>query len=60
MSEVKFFMGFIFEECFEVRDSLEGFDKEDIKKILTEFIQNYSPKDDQNEWFNKIKKIASE
>ena len=59
-SEVKDYMGFIFEECFEVRDSLKGFDKEDIKKILTEFIQNYSPKDDQNEWFNKIKKIASE
>lgn len=41
-------------------DFPENFDKEDIKKALTLFVENYDKNDDSNEWFNKIKYIASE
>lgn len=54
-SEVKDYIGFIFDECFEIVDNLDSYDKADVKAILTEFVKTYSAGDDQNTWFAKIK-----
>ena len=58
-SEVGDYMGFVFDEYFKIQDNLDGFDKEDIRKILGAFAEGYSDCDDQNVWFGKIKEIAA-
>ena len=57
--ETKGYMGFFFDELFEVTDSLaEGTDTADVKAILSDFAQGFDTSDDQNTWFDKIKAIA--
>lgn len=59
-SEVKDYMGFFFDECFELRDALpEGFDKSEVRDILNEYKNMYNEADSQDEWFDKIKALAS-
>ena len=36
----------------------EKFDKADIKAALSEFVNTYSPEDDQNVWFEKVKAVT--
>lgn len=59
-SEVKAYMGFFYDRFFEIIDEYpESFDRLDIKKALSDFIESYDEKDDMNTWFDKIKVIAS-
>ena len=38
--------------------TLEVIDKADIKAALSEFVATYSPADDQNVWFEKVKAVT--
>ena len=58
-SEVKSYMGFIYDRFFEIVDEYpDNFDKSDIKDALQSFIEGYDESDDMNAWFDKIKAIA--
>ena len=58
--EVKGYMGFIFDEYFELVDEIpEKFDRNDVKTALTEYIDIYDENDDQTAWFDKIKALAA-
>ena len=35
-------------------------DKEEIKKILTAYLDKYSESDDKETWFNKVKEVTEE
>ncbi|MBQ9760159.1 MAG: glutamate--tRNA ligase [Clostridia bacterium] len=60
-AEVKGYMGFFYDEIFTVEDAYaEQFDKADIKSALEKFLASYSPADDMNAWFDKIKAVAEE
>lgn len=59
--EVKGYMGFMFDEYFELIDEIpEKFDRADIKTALTRYIDLFDESDDQNVWFDKIKALAAE
>ena len=58
--EVKGYMGFMFDELFNVEEENPGkFPKEVIKSALEKFVATYDEGDDQNVWFGKIKDIAA-
>ena len=60
-SEVKGYMGFIFDECFKVEDSYpDSFAAEDIKTALAKFIETYDHNADANQWFDNVKAMAVE
>ena len=60
-AETKAYMGFFYDELFTVEDAYaEQFDKADIKTALEKFLLSYSPADDMNAWFEKIKTVAEE
>lgn len=53
------FISYFFDEYFSITDSLpENIGEQDAKKLLGEYLETYDPKDDQNQWFEKIRKIA--
>ena len=59
-SEVKGYMGFIYDRFFEIVDDYpDNFDNDDIKKALLGFIECYDESDDMNAWFDKIKALAT-
>ncbi len=59
-SEVKDYMGFIYDRFFEIFDVYpDSFDKSDIKNALMSFVESYDEKDDMNTWFDKVKAIAT-
>jgi len=59
-SGVKEYMGFFYDEYFEIYDEYpERFDKADIKAALEKFAATYSASDDQDAWFGKIKETSS-
>lgn len=59
-SEVKDYMGFIYDRFFEIVDAYpDNFDKSDIKNALKGFLESYDESDDMNTWFDKIKELAS-
>lgn len=58
--EVKGYMGFMFDELFNVEEEYpEKFPKEVVKSALEKFVATYDEDDDQNVWFGKIKDIAA-
>lgn len=58
--EVKGYMGFMFDELFNVEEEYpEKFPKDVIKSALEKFVATYDEDDDQNVWFGKIKDIAA-
>lgn len=58
--EVKGYMGFMFDEYFELIDEIpEKFPKDDIRAALTEYVGIYDENDDQTIWFDKIKALAA-
>ena len=58
-ADAKEYMGFFFDEYFEIKDSYaEKYSKEDIKSTLTKFIDSFDLADDMNTWFDKIKAIG--
>jgi len=57
--EVKAYMGFFYDELFNITDNFpEGTDIDDVKKVLTDFAEQFDASDDQNAWFDKIKATA--
>ncbi|MGI6167719.1 MAG: glutamate--tRNA ligase [Eubacteriales bacterium] len=59
-SELREYMRLFYDDTFTIVDEYpEEADKSDIKATLTRFLETYSPADDQNVWFNKIKAIAA-
>ena len=60
-SDLPKYMGFFFDELFtEVEEYPESFNNGDIKKVLSDFVSVYSPDDDQNQWFDKVKATAKD
>ncbi len=58
-TDVKPYLGFFFDELFKIEDSYpENFSKNEIKKLLSDYLNTYSARDDQTEWFNDIKAVA--
>ena len=58
-ADAKAYMGFFFDEFFEILDSYpENFDKADIKATLYKFAETYNDGDDMNTWFENIKAIG--
>ncbi len=59
-SDAKPYMGFFYDRYFAVTDSIpDSFSREDVKAVLTGFLDSYDEGDDMNVWFEKIKKIAA-
>lgn len=59
LGEVKAYMGFFYDKLFSVTEQLdEKYDREDVKKILSEYADVYDECDDQNAWFDKIKALG--
>ena len=57
--ETKGYMGFFFDELFEVTDAFpEGKNASEAKAILSEYVGVFSEQDDQTVWFDKIKALA--
>ncbi|MDD4475023.1 MAG: glutamate--tRNA ligase, partial [Eubacteriales bacterium] len=59
-SELRPYMSFFYDELFERQDKIEGFNENDVKAVTSDFVNNYNPDDDQNEWFAKVKQIAAD
>ena len=58
-ADAKGYMGFFFDEYFEIEDAYdEKYDKSDIKTTLNEFKNTLDLNDDMNTWFDKIKAIG--
>ncbi len=58
-NEVKEYFAFMFKEYYKPDFTLpENITREDAEKFLTEYKAVYSPDDEKQEWFNKIKEIA--
>jgi len=59
--DVKPYLSFFYDDLFVQEDEIpENFDKTDIKKALDLFMLMYDPQDDNNAWFEAIKRIADE
>ncbi|MBE6596290.1 MAG: glutamate--tRNA ligase [Ruminococcaceae bacterium] len=57
--DAKGYMGFFFDEFYSVETEYpEKFSREDIKAVLSEFVEGFDMSDDMNVWFDKIKAIA--
>ena len=59
LSEVKDYMGFFYDELFEIKDALpEQFSKEDVKACIADFAKNYDESLDNTGWFDSVKAVA--
>ncbi len=58
-SEVRNAFSFMFDELFTGEyDTIENISKEDIAKLLTQYMDMYDENCDNNEWFNTLKDLA--
>jgi glutamyl-tRNA synthetase len=58
--ELKNYMQLFYDDTFAVTDAYpEGTDAGDVKTALKKFLETYTSADDQNTWFEKIKKVAT-
>ena len=62
-TDVKPYMAFFYDELFAVEEGLReqilsSFPKEDVIAVLDRFTEAYSPEDDMNLWFEKVKGIG--
>lgn len=54
------FISYFFDEYFKIEDSYpENINEEEAKKILKAYLETYNHSDDQTQWFDKIKEIAT-
>ena len=59
--DAKPYMGFFFDPYYEIVDGYpNGFEKTDIVSALRKFLETYNAADTMNEWFDKVKAIATE
>lgn len=55
------FISYFFDEHFVIEDSIpENVSDEDAVNILTRYLETYNHNDDQSQWFDKIREIATE
>lgn len=55
------FIKYFFDEYFSIEDKYpENIDEEEAKKLLQEYVKTYDHSDDQSQWFDKIRTIATE
>lgn len=59
-SEVREYVSFFFDELFEIKDEMPENAKADAKEIIEKYISVYDENDDSQQWFDRLKKIASE
>ena len=58
-SEVKSFVSYYYDNLFEISESYpENVPESERKQILAEYADIYSPDDDNNTWFEKIKALG--
>lgn len=63
LNEVKDLFSYMFSEYFDKSTTLafdEKFNKEDIKTLLSKYIKVYNENDTKQEWFERLKAVASE
>lgn len=59
--DVKPYMSFFYDSMFSRdTDYPEKFQKDDIKKVIWDFIEKYNENDDSTAWFEKVKEIADQ
>lgn len=59
--DVKPYLDFFYEDWFTVQDTLpEGADTADVAAAISAFMATFSPEDDMNTWFDKVKVIATQ
>ncbi len=55
------FISYYFDEYFQIVDPYpENIDETEVKKILQGYLATYDHRDDQSQWFDKIRVIATE
>lgn len=52
------FISYFFDDYFKIEDNVPANASSDVQDILTEYLASYNHKDDQSEWFSKIRAIA--
>ncbi len=52
------FISYFFDDYFKIEDDIPANASSDVQDILTEYLASYNHKDDQSEWFSKIRAIA--
>ena len=63
LSEVKDLFSYMFNEYFNKETTLvfdEKFNKADIKDLLSKYVKVYNENDTKQEWFERLKTVASE
>ncbi len=54
------FISYFYDDYFKIEDAYpENVDNEDAKAILSAYLEGYDHKDDQAQWFDKIREIAT-
>lgn len=53
------FIGYFFDESFTIQDEYPEEAEDDIAVILSDYLSTYDHNDDQSQWFEKIREIAS-
>lgn len=53
------FIGYFFDESFTIQDQYPEEAEDDIAVILSDYLATYDHDDDQSQWFEKIREIAS-
>lgn len=53
------FIGYFFDESFTIQDQYPEDAEDDIAVILSDYLSTYDHNDDQSQWFEKIREIAS-
>lgn len=53
------FIGYFFDESFTIQDEYPEEAEDDIAVILSDYLATYDHDDDQSQWFEKIREIAS-
>ena len=52
------FIGYFFDESFEIKDEYPAEAAADAKEILSAYLGSYDHSDDNGQWFDKIREIA--
>ena len=55
------FISYFFDDYFKIEDAYpENCSPEDVKAILTKYVETYDHNDDQSAWFDKIRELGTE
>lgn len=54
------FIRYFFDDYFEIEDAYPENASDDVKEILSRYLETYDHSDDQSQWFDKIRAIGEE